>query len=102
MARRVDLQQELTEIVGEGRVFFEPLESTKLRYPCLVYSLSYMYITHADNTPYRHDDRYQLTLITKDPDDDLIGKVAMGLPGVRFDRAYRSGSLHHYVYQLYR
>lgn len=101
MARRLDLQQELSELISPAKVYFEPPETMKLSYPCLVYSVSNIDIKHADNTPHVLNWRFQLTYITTDPDDPAVDKLSR-LSAVRFDRSYRSGSLQHFVFQLYR
>lgn len=54
----------------------------------------------AANVPYRHEVMYQLTVISKDPDDALLQQVAM-LPQCLFVRHFVADNLNHDVYNLY-
>ena len=40
MASRLNLQDKLEEVLGSKQVYFQPPESLKLKYPCIVYSRS--------------------------------------------------------------
>ena len=37
MDRRLELQSELEKILGSRNVYYQPLPSLKLQYPCIVY-----------------------------------------------------------------
>lgn len=101
MALRLELQELLEGLLPEGqRGYFEPPESLKLNYPCIVYNRDRIDIRHADNRPFKHMKRYQITVITDDPDSDIPDKVAQ-LPRVAFDRAFVTDNLHHDVFTLF-
>jgi len=59
-----------------------------------------MDIFHANNLPYKNCKRYQVTVVSKNPDDDLFDKIA-ALPMCDFNRFYTADSLNHEVYNLY-
>ena len=71
-----------------------------MEYPCIVYSLDDLDIGHADNRPYKHEKRYQITVIDRDPDSDIPDRVAM-LPKCSFDRAFTADDLHHMAFAIF-
>lgn len=81
-------------------VYFQPPSSGKIVYPCIIYNFSDENVLHADDKPYKADDRYQVTLITKDP-DNTQRKDIRDLPKCRFDRFFTKDNLNHYTYDLY-
>lgn len=101
MGTRLDLHQELTDILGSSHAYYQPPESIKLTYPCIVYSRSSGDTDFADNSPYRFTRRYQITVIDKDPDSDIPDKIATHFPMCVFDRVYMSDNLNHFVLNLY-
>lgn len=101
MAPRLELQALLRGLLPEGwEDYFQPPSNLKLSYPCIVYHLDRIEIHHADNIPFRHLKRYQITVIAPDPDSDIPDKVAQ-LPRVAFDRAFVTDNLNHTVFTLY-
>ena len=96
---RLDLSRELHEICQN--VYFQPPESYKLTYPCIVYKISTGDTIYADNLPYRFCYRYDITVIDSDPDSELPLKVAM-LPTAKMDRCFTSDNLYHSVFTVYR
>lgn len=95
-------RSELSSLLHEycDNVFFQPPSDKKLTYPCIIYSLDAVDVLYADNGPYRLHDRYSITYITRDPDDENIHKILM-LPLCKFDRHYSSENLHHYAYTIF-
>lgn len=100
MEKRLKLQQFLEEIIGSRNVYFQPPESVKLRYPCIIYSLNYMKHQYADNRPYQVHNRYLVCVIDKNPDSTIPRKIA-ALPLCSFDRSYIADNLYHTVFNLY-
>lgn len=100
MGSRSDLQTFLEELLGSDKVYFQPPESTKIGYPCIIYARDAMPVKFANNNPYHHVVGYKITVIDKDPDSDIPDKIAM-LPTCMFDRHYTSGNLNHDVFTLY-
>ena len=100
MDRRPKLHKILTSLFDrDPHVYFQPPESVKLQYPCIVYKLSGMPEGYADNLPYFEHRKYQLTVIDEDPDSKLREKVAK-LTWCRFDRPFVSDNLNHFVFTL--
>lgn len=81
-------------------MFFQPPNNTAMQYPCIVYAIDRMSTDFADNNPYRLLDRYQVTVIDRNP-DTLIRKKVAALPMTLFNRFYVVDNLNHYVFNLY-
>lgn len=97
---RVDLQYLLEGILGSRYVYFQPPESVKLKYPCIVYERSDIRTVKADNLKYTVQKRYTVTYISEDPDSDVPDKLIQ-LPYCSFDRHFKSGNMNHDVFDLY-
>lgn len=100
MASRLNLQTELEALPVE-KVYFQPPESVKLQYDCIVYNLSTIESWKANNQSYYNEREYQLTLITKNPDNPLIDLLLNSFEKISFLRHFTSANLNHYVYRLY-
>lgn len=100
MGNRVDLQNILESILGSRNVYFQPPESVKLQYPCIVYKRNSGNTDFADNSPYKLRMRYQIIVVDKDPDSKILDKVA-NLPMCMYDRHYTADNLNHDVYNIY-
>ena len=93
-----DLYTQLKDIVDY--VYFQPPESVKLQYPCVIYSLKDIKARKADNMPYTTSLGYSLLFMTKDPKDERIISF-MNLEHCKFDRYYSADNVHHYSYTVY-
>lgn len=106
MSRRLELHNVLCGVLtcptsGEScRAYFQPPSSVKMKYPAIVYSLDTIDNRHANDRVYSSTRRYSVTLIDKDPDSDLTGKLA-ALQMCRFDRHYIQDNLNHDVFEIY-
>lgn len=101
MASRLDLHEQLVNILGSRNVYFQPPASTKLNYPCIIYERSTGDTIYADNYPYRVTFRYTLTYITKDPEDSMVEKLAKAFQSIRMDRHFTADNLNHDTFELY-
>ena len=97
---RLDLHEILCEVLGSRNVYFQPPESIKLKYPCIVYEKNYVQNLKADNKNYTTHKRYTVTVIDKDPDSDVPDKL-LELPYTSYDRHFVSDNLNHEVLTLY-
>lgn len=101
MAQRLELQALLTELLGlPGQVYFQPPPNLALKYPCIIYQRDSVDTQHADNRPYKHLTRYQVTVIDPDPDSQIHRKVGL-LPRSSYDRFFAADGLNHDVYNLF-
>jgi hypothetical protein len=101
MAQRLELHALFAGILGtDDRVYFQPPPTVKMEYPCIVYSRDYQFIDYADDKPYVHMKRYQVTVIDRDPDSAIPDKLSH-LPLCVYDRFYTADNLNHDVYKLF-
>jgi hypothetical protein len=98
MAQRLELQALLESLVPN--VYFQPPESVKLQYPCIIYKREFRSTEFADNQPYKDRKRYQVIVIDSDPDSAIPDQVA-ALPLCVFDRFYTADKLNHDVFRLF-
>lgn len=82
------------------RVYFQPPANVQMEYPCIVYKRDRADTQFAGNKPYAYTKRYMVTVIDRDPDSEIPGKVAQQ-PMCLFDRNYAADGLHHDVFNLY-
>jgi len=101
MDSRNELQTNLEAVLGSRNVYFQPPESLKMKYPAIVYELADIMTDRANNKNYIRNHRYTLTLIHKDPDNELKDTILDEFRHISFDRVYASDGLYHYVYDLY-
>lgn len=99
--RRIQLQKILEEILGSNNVYFEPPESIKIKYPCIVYGLDDIYSQRADNLNYKSTRLYQITCIGKDPDTNIADRILDELEMSSYERRFKSDGLVHDVIRLY-
>lgn len=99
---RLQLHQILKSFTDEveGRSYFQPQPNVTMVYPAIVYILDFEDAKFADNKPYSRTDRYQVTIIDRDPDTVLRKKVG-DLPMSRFRRSFATSGLNHYIFDLY-
>lgn len=100
MAARLDLQAELEALLGTGNVYFQPPDTIQMQYPAIVYQRYISKTEFADNSPYQVHQRYQVTVIDKDPDSPIPDKVA-ALPMCIKNRFFVANNLNHDVFNLY-
>lgn len=95
-------RKELGKVLKEfcPNVYFQPPESVKLLYPCIIYNRSSGDTQFADNNPYVFQKRYQVMVIDPDPDSEILEKVA-SMPMCVMDRHYTANNLNHDVFNLY-
>lgn len=102
MASRLKLHSELQKLLGaEDRVYFDPPESVKMRYPAIVYELNRINQRYADDKAYRRLKNYSVTIITRDPDTSMVDDMLDSFSYCAFEREYRADNLHHYSFILY-
>lgn len=98
MAPQSELQTLLKTMAPN--VYFQPPANLTMKYPCIRYERDGRDTKFADNKPYKHKKRYQVTVMDQDPDSEIADKVA-DLPLCIFDRHFTADNLNHDVYNLY-
>lgn len=100
MDRRMDLQAKLEEILGSRNVYYEPPESLKIKYPCIIYKRDAKNTRYADDQIYKSVNGYQVTVIDKASDSEILDRMET-LPMCRWNRHFASDNLNHDVFTLY-
>ena len=92
--------QDLLKTFGSAAVYFQEPSADKMLYPCIIYGLDSVDATFADNKPYTQTNRYLVTVIDRNPDSLLPGKVS-SLPMSAFSRRFVKDGLYHSSYNLF-
>jgi hypothetical protein len=100
MDRQEQLQAFLSGANGERTAYHQPPSNAGMKYPCIVYIKDNANTQHANNSPYRFQQRWQVTVIDRDTDSKLFDFVR-SLPSARFTRHYVTNGLNHDVFTLY-
>lgn len=100
MRARTELQTLLESVLGNDRVYFQPPESMKLKYPCIVYSRNTFRPTFANNDIYINRTRYTIILIDKNPDSKYVNPLEE-LQYCSHSRNYVADGLNHDVFDIY-
>lgn len=95
-----DLLHLLRQAVQHNRVYFQPPENLKIGYPAVVFHLSKIEIDRASDVPYKGAKEYSVTLITKDPEPDVIDEI-LKIPYSSLDTTYISDGMNHFVFTAY-
>lgn len=82
------------------RAYFQPPSNVSIGYPCIVYELDRIVKKRADNGVYLKTRRYQVKLITKNPDDPMVDALA-SMVYSEFERHYTADGLNHFVFTIY-
>ena len=100
MRTREEFRQMLLSKTSIKKLYFQPPETQKIEYPCIIYKLNHYDVVHADDLNYKELRAYTVTLIDKDP-DSVIPVELIRLPYSGFDRFYTADNLNHWVYTIY-
>ena len=100
MGSRLQLHTLLCSILGSSHVYFQPPPTVSMNYPAIVYTRYTISSEFADNIIYKKMTAYTITVISKDPDNDIFSKVSE-LPMCKYDRGFTSDNLNHDVFILY-
>lgn len=92
--------QALLATFGAKKVYFQPPSNASMEYPCICYELEDESVQYADDSPYRRNYRYMVTVIDRNPDSAIKDLVAQ-LPYCAFNRFFAADNLNHFVYNLY-
>ena len=98
---RVELHEELVKFLGSNNVYFRPPESKKINYPCIIYDVRAGDSQFADNRTYIFHRIYDVQIIHKEADTDLIERFAYTFPKSKFDRSFKVNNLNHENFVLY-
>lgn len=101
MPSRLELHEELCDILGSRNVYYQPPESVRLNYPCIVYKKSKPSEIKADNRRYITTSCYDITVITRDPDSDIADKIVDHFLYSSSEGTFVTQNLHHDQLKIY-
>lgn len=101
MEKRLKLHEILVEFLGSNNVYFQPPETIKLKYPCILYKKATPKTKCADDNTYIFRQQYTVTIIYNDPDTDLAKRLVEYLPMCSIDRTFSADNLYHDILTLY-
>ena len=101
MASRLKLQEELEKILGSENVYFQPPESLKLKYPCVIYHRAVPSKHNANDGLYMSTNQYAGTVIDRNPDSEIPDKIVKHFPMCSLGTSYPSNNLNHFTFTLY-
>lgn len=101
MERRLELHEKLCDILGSRQCYFNPPESVKLKYPCIVYNRENGDSRYAGNYLYRYYKSYSITVIDRNPDSEYPDTIHASFPLCQFERWFVSDGLSHWVLRLF-
>lgn len=100
MANRLNLHEELCEILGSRNVYFQPPASIRMKYPAIVYKRTRPNTKHANDKLYLSKQGYQVTVIDEDPDSEIVEKM-IEFPMSSFNNHFVVDNLNHDVFSIY-
>ena len=101
MGNRLELDALIREILGGTNVYYQPPESTKLKYPCVIYHLDDGRPEYADDKMYKFMKSYTVTVIDPNPDSTIPDRFRERLPYCRPGRWYAADNLNHWPFTIY-
>lgn len=101
MRDRLSLQTILEAKLGTRNVYFQPPESKRLSYPCIIYEMQTPSILKADDTFYHGMKRYKITVIDKNPDSTIYERILVLPYATMAEPPYVAENLYHFVLTLY-
>lgn len=93
--KRLELQQKFEDILGTRNVYFQPPETMKMQYPCILYFKTSVPFRYANDEIYKYDQGYTVTYVDKDPDSELPFILMKSFRHSKIDSFYKSEGLNH-------
>lgn len=97
---RLQLHDQLLEILGATNVYFQPPATVVLKYPCIIYKLDGIDPKFANDKKYLNTKRYTVTVVDRNPDTIIYEKV-LELPHSVLQTSFVKDNLNQYVCSLY-
>ena len=98
---RSELTAKFKEILGNNNVYFQPPESVKLKYDCIIYKDVTPFLRRANNFVYILQHKYQITYVTSNPTSPIVDQMLHEFQLIDRVNDFVSDGLYHYVYELY-
>lgn len=87
--------------IPKTNLYFQPGNDIYLNYPCIIYSLGRIDTVNADNTVYVSRNKYDVTVISEDPDTIIPMDILKSVSHSYYSRRYIADNLYHDLLTLY-
>lgn len=101
MASRLELHEELCEILGSRNVYFQPPSSLTMKYDAIRYSLSGKDLKRASDRVYIKTNEYEGVIITRKPDTNIPDAMIEHFAMCSVGNPYVKDNLNHFPFTLY-
>lgn len=101
MASRLELHEELCDLLGTRNVYFMPPASVLMKYDAIRYSLADPNIDRADDKVYLKVNKYEGVVITHDPDSTIPDSILHHFEMCSLGKPYAADNLNHFPFTLY-
>lgn len=101
MGSRLNLHEELCEILGTRNVYFQSPETVRMQYDAIRYELAGKDLKSANNKIYLNTNMYDGVVITENPDTAIPDAILSHFEMCSFGRPYIADNLNHYPFTLY-
>lgn len=102
MKHKNDVGDILSNVIGdEDLVHFQPSESIKLTFPCILFKFEGFKDFFANDGRHMLREKYSVTHVYQNPEADLKEEILSAFLFASFDRQYIADNLYHDVYTIY-
>lgn len=105
MDRRPMFDKELREIQeanwGYQHTYFEPTEEVRMKYNAIVYKRNDLNVRRANNRSYSIRNGYQVTVISRDPEDPVPVAIQDHFERCAPGRFFMKDNLYHFPFTIY-
>lgn len=96
-----DLGYKLMDILGSENVYYQPPESVKLKYPCIIFTMDPTYTAKADNISYIKFNRYHVKHIYKSRKNELKDTLLDSFMMISHDNRMIADSMYNDDFTVY-
>ena len=96
--KRLWLDEKLKELCPN--VYYQPTSNVQMKYPAIRYKRVSIDVDHADNVPYISAVGYEITVIDRDPDSEIVEEIAK-MQYASHNRHYTAENLNHDTFIIY-
>ena len=94
------LETSMENVGYTKHVYYQPPETIKLVYPCIVYDRSRFETRYSNNKVYKDMTKYTVTVMDKDPVSPLVNELR-SIDYCEMEREFVTDNIHHFVFTLF-
>ena len=101
---RISFRNELVKHLpkdAKKNIYFDPPETTKLSYPCIIYHEQPPSVKGANNSHYVTHTAYRVTVIDKDPERQIAKEIDQTFKHSRIITYFTTQGLRHSVIEIF-